>query len=522
MIAKIKRGIILLKNASINDDDKNYFLFNILLNDDLSISIYNMNNSLNYESYYSPNENAAMDAYLLTRNKPVASRFRVDNPNVLNKLFENHCMDMNIFYEPKCQTWCNSNTVICDSIKDSIKNRGKEGCSQLGDNGMPDVFNTSECIEWCNIFKDECDEIKKQYCTSDKIISNDKCLTYCNENDCTDTLTNYCKNLTDDTANICGCFKPDTFYNTYISDLKNIFENIPNDTKGECLYQKCVNSKIPPKNCTTSLKNCIKSININNQGNITNKNNISIDANISDCVSTFKRRLEGGCDDDYVVAEDGVTCKKCGDNEIYNSTRTACEACGNDKIPNAEKTQCILNCTGNKIYNTDRTGCQECGGDSRPNADNTRCVVTCTDNKIYTSDLTACQECGPNSAPNTERTQCVLNCMGNKIYNTDRTACQECDENTLPNTNRTQCVSKKYSCNDNCKAGINGEYTSETECQEKCKKEEKQEKKNKGNRIMYIIGLILLLIIGGGFLYYKNTQNKSTNYKSIKSQKRIF
>ena len=374
-------------------------------------------------------------------------------------------------------------------------------CFDSVDNKL-NIFNKQECITWCNANRNKCSEFKKNYCTPSRILGNNTdCINYCKEGNCEDTLNTYCTILDDnqDISNLCGCHKPSTFYTSYIDDLKNIFANIPSDVKGECVYKRCVDSDFKSStyknNCIDSpFKDCIKNINLNETGNITNKNAIEINIDNGLCKNTFKRKI-GSCETDYVVADDGVTCRKCGDKEIYIENRTKCQQCTGDDLPNADKSQCvkprfdcstacnpsiegqfttrgeceincgIVTCSGNTIYNDTRTGCIECGPNTLPNTDRTECVAA-----KYN-----CGNCGLPVLSGTyfSKNQCIVECKespctGNNAYNQNTGECDDCGEKYADN-DHLQCISGKYGCENNCVERIGtGIHETQQECRTSC------------------------------------------------------
>jgi hypothetical protein len=107
-------------------------------------------------------------------------------------------------------------------------------------------------------------------------ITNPYCVQFMTENE---TLSeSYLKDFCQDKMNtssddsICGCFYPETVYNSYYSTLASLY-NIPSgllDPQPACSFDKCVMAGIKPAHtCTsTEIVNCINKVNINNDGTI--------------------------------------------------------------------------------------------------------------------------------------------------------------------------------------------------------------------------------------------------------------
>lgn len=120
-----------------------------------------------------------------------------------------------------------------------------------------------------------CDSLSKKFCLEigDKDqLKDPRCQKFCAENPekCTDRLKDFCSDKVGNSQydTICGCYYPDSVYNSMIQAFSNEW-NVPGnllDTRPVCMFPKCENASIKPlvsPSCKpVTLSTCIQNIDI--------------------------------------------------------------------------------------------------------------------------------------------------------------------------------------------------------------------------------------------------------------------
>ncbi|QKF94719.1 putative myristylated protein [Fadolivirus algeromassiliense] len=150
--------------------------------------------------------------------------------------------DKNMFTDPKCISYCSSNSVWCDDQKQKFCNNAanindpvcREWCKSNKDkcvNGLQalcsvddKVFSDELCLDYCSSTngKPWCETRKGQFCNDAKNTPVDKCQTWCRENmgKCDDGMAQYC-NGAGKGKDICKCLNsPAAKYNPLCIDAE--------------------------------------------------------------------------------------------------------------------------------------------------------------------------------------------------------------------------------------------------------------------------------------------------------------
>ena len=104
-------------------------------------------------------------------------------------------------------------------------------------------------------------------------ITNPNCIAYMNNNAlATNVLQKFCADKSGNSTynNICGCYYPQSVYDTFYKKLSSEYNIPPGYESNECSFPTCVQAQIQPphSNCPSeNILNCINISNINNSGN---------------------------------------------------------------------------------------------------------------------------------------------------------------------------------------------------------------------------------------------------------------
>lgn len=159
----------------------------------------------------------------------------------------------NFFTNPACQTWCNDDPTGCSAIISQVcagDNLGLPACTTQCSNPTIAPNCTTNIVG---------NSSTTGYCTGSNL-ENEACKTYCFSSattfDCDSNLTAYCAQSGNETVDVCQCFLPTSFYQSYYSNLFSPSQATSATTASAlsevstlpwCSYLNCVNSGYLPR-----------------------------------------------------------------------------------------------------------------------------------------------------------------------------------------------------------------------------------------------------------------------------------
>lgn len=180
----------------------------------------------------------------------------------------------NFFTNPACQTWCNDDPTGCSAIISQVcagENLGLPECTTQCSNPTLSTNCTTNIIG---------NSSTPGYCSGSNL-ENEACKTYCFSSsttfDCDANLTAYCAQSENQTADICPCFLPTSFYQNYYNNLFSPSQATSATTSSalaevatipSCSYLPCINSGYLPRSTISCPPQavCVQNIVTQNSG----------------------------------------------------------------------------------------------------------------------------------------------------------------------------------------------------------------------------------------------------------------